>query len=253
MKFSKSFIASILLLSVLIVPVTVTGLFQDGPETKGVPWPADAASQTPIKVCFRPPGTKPADPDTNLTLPSVKYTHTEWIAKRAMVRDALESSWQKWTGIRFNGWGNCPAKLDGYMYVDLIKEDCGGCGNAWPRGGYHATGVNIWLKMENPDERLLRTVTIHEIGHALGFHHEMDRPDAKFSNGTPKCNDGPVEYAQGKYLSPYYDDVSVMNYCAPRNRNGLSAGDIIGAQKLHGTSAEDKWLKALPGLSLYAM
>lgn len=37
-----------------------------------------------------------------------------------------------------------------------------------------------------------------------------------------------------------------MNYCAPRNRNGLSAGDRAGAETLYGTSAAGHWVKTLP-------
>ncbi|MDH5178255.1 MAG: M57 family metalloprotease [Gammaproteobacteria bacterium] len=245
----------ILCLCALLMPAAVTGLFQNGPEVPGKPWPWDNYANPKVvrvPVCFRPPGTKPDKFDPNITFPTTKYTQSEWMAKRAMVRDALETSWQKWTMLRFVNWGDCPANPAGFMYVDLIKNDCGGCGDALPRGGYHAGGVNIWMMTENGDERLLRTVTIHEFGHALGFHHEMDRQDAKFPNGTPKCNDGPVTVA-GIYLTPYYDDVSVMNYCAPRNRNGLSAGDIDGAQVLYGKSQEDGWAGAVPVLNLFAM
>jgi len=132
----------------------------------------------------------------------ITYSTEEWERKRQLVRDALEGSWQKWTSLVFAGWGTCPSTLSGYIYVDLIQNDCGGCGNS--TRGYDPKGDYVWLMMENPDERLLRTVVMHEFGHALGFHHEMDRPDATFPDGTHQCTDGPVTYYQGIYLTPYY-------------------------------------------------
>jgi hypothetical protein len=222
----------------------VAALYQGGPE-EGQRWPGTQA-QTTVTVCFRPFGT--VDYDSGGKKYTVNYPYSEWLAKQALVRDALEDSWAKWTNLSFVGWGTCPADVSSYIYVDLIKEDCGGCGDSIPRG-YHPEGVRIWLMMENPDERLIRSVTIHEFGHALGFHHEMDRPDATFPPGTQPCDR--VEYTQGTYLTPYYDDVSIMNYCAPRNRNGLSAGDREGAQNLYGTSTEGTWLKTLPGQPLF--
>jgi hypothetical protein len=183
---------------------------------------------------------------------TITYTQAEWDTKRQLVLEALQTAWPWWTGIVITGGGQCPSSLQGRIYVDMLQEDCGGCGNVIPRG-YHPGGVQLWMMMENADERLLRTVVIHEFGHALGFHHEMDRPDAKWPDGSWQCTDNPVEYRHGTYLTSYYDDVSVMNYCAPRNRNGLSAGDREGRQLLYGTSKAGRWLRALPSLSLYAL
>ena len=247
--FNKRFALSLAFIAMLSLPLVATALFQGGPG-EGARWPGIASGATVIPVCFRATGTKSADAQGNQY--EVSYSGTEMTQKQQLVRDALEDSWQKWTSVVFQGWGSCPGILDGYIYVDLVKEDCGGCGDSIPRG-YNAKGVRVWLKLENPDERLMRTIIIHEFGHALGFHHEMDRPNAKYSDGTFVCTDGPVEYSQGIYLTSYYDDVSVMNYCAPRNRNGLSGGDIEGAQGLYGVSKTGRWLKALPSLSINVM
>jgi hypothetical protein len=234
----------VLFLAILLVGLgldagRVAGLYQGGPG-EGTRWPGTLALTT-VPICFRPYGTVDYDQQGHAYM--VNYPYDEWLVKQALLKDTLEDSWARWTNIRFTGWGTCTSDVSGKVYVDLIKEDCGGCGDSISRG-YHAEGVRVWLKMENPDERLLRSVAIHEIGHVLGFHHEMDRPDATFPPGTVPCDR--VAFAGGTYLTPYYDDVSIMNYCAPRNRNGLSAGDREGAQSLYGASAAGVWVKTLP-------
>src|SRR5713101_3895981 len=137
MLTSRQFlVVSMLFLTIAALPWRAIALFQGGPG-EGAPWPKSIFGSTFVPVCFRPPGTKTVIDGKEYT---ITYSKEEWKKKRQLVMDALNAAWQKWTKIVFTGRGTCPSTLKGRIYVDLIKEDCGGCGNAIPRG-YHPEGV----------------------------------------------------------------------------------------------------------------
>jgi hypothetical protein len=130
-------------------------------------------------------------------------------------------------------------------------KNCGGQSGL----GYHADSpVDIWLAADCTD-RQFRTLVMHEVGHALALEHEMNRNDA-FMSGAPLCvtdDESPGAVPGGTLLTDFYDDVSVMNYCAPPARDGLSHGDILGAQKLYGVSDAGHWLSSKPAVSLFTL
>jgi hypothetical protein len=78
-------------------------------------------------------------------------------------------------------------------------------------------------------ESCIRSIAVHEFGHAIGFAHEQNR------NDTPgECAEKPQGPNGDVMLTPW-DLHSVMNYCNPvYNNNGvLSDDDIISVNKIY--------------------
>jgi hypothetical protein len=79
-------------------------------------------------------------------------------------------------------------------------------------------------------ESCIRSITVHEFGHAIGFAHEQNRPD------TPGECDEVAQGTDGDLMLSPWDLHSVMNYCNPKyNNNGeLSAFDIKAVAYIYG-------------------
>lgn len=159
-------------------------------------------------------------------------------SERSWVQQAVADSWQSVSALRFKGWGLCAAKVEG---IRVRIEDSGPHVKALGRG-LDGMGDGMVLNFtfnkwspacnEDPAKRKLciESIAVHEFGHAIGFAHEQNRPDA-----PGEC----ALLAQGsdgdKLLTPY-DPSSVMNYCNPLyNNNGkLSKLDAEAARELYG-------------------
>ena len=167
-------------------------------------------------------------------------TISEW------TRAASEQSWARVANITFTGWDNVcfqsgqgddqdrsvnPATI---MFAFDSRGD-----SADIRGKDTQFGTMIRISTATTDQADYRTTAIQEMGHALGFAHEQERPDNYDEFGNPKTcltggDRGPLD---GGFVrntvgaSTRVDKGSTMCY---DTEGDLSPDDIMGVQKLYG-------------------
>lgn len=178
-------------------------------------WDASSDGTTYIPICWENP--------------EGYSTETSW------VRDAIANSWESVANITLQGWGKCHSFSGGVRiliadtrsHTKAIGKGLDGLRNGMELN-FTFRNLIPSCQAANKKELCIKSLAIHEFGHALGFLDEDTD-----GRGNPDCNDSGG--TSGWRLSSS-DRQSVMNYCNPRWNGGgeLSSIDIKDIQTLYG-------------------
>ncbi|MDB4931104.1 MAG: ATPase [Myxococcaceae bacterium] len=190
------------------------------------PWPTDANGVTTVPVCWEAP---PVEGPT-------------FAAMREETRRAIQDTWERESGLRFVGWSACTGAggihlriADDQPQTDVIGYVLGS-GSITVRLNFTFLRWSTGCSASARTAGCVRSIAVHEFGHAIGFAHEQVSP---LDNATCTMRDTAGDFFSQvgglRALTPF-DPSSVMNYCNPVWNNGgvLSPGDIEGVQRIYG-------------------
>lgn len=161
---------------------------------------------------------------------------------RAVSQAAIEETWQRHSALTFTGWGACAANSKGIrIRIADVGPEVVALGRALD-GVKDGMKLNFTFANWSPDcaanvdakAACVRTLAVHEFGHAIGFAHEQNRPDKPAT-----CTDAPQGQSGDTIYGPF-DQNAVMAYCNPLWNGGavLSPQDIYAVRLIYGQRSD---------------
>ena len=211
----------------------------------GAFWPAPPSGDTQVPVCVTNPEATLPEGDEDSLAKQVRY-----------VRDEVESTWGRYGGVAFTGWGPCESAATGVKlslvgvsgHDDPCTAELGGIDRVGYPGKAGSLDLRLCIRFRDTNgdartasEELLRIVARHEFGHALGFddlfktYDDLELDFMTPAVDTARLTSYPFEHQHIWGLQQAYGRkpsgalVAPNGHCVARTSNGELALDVCDA------------------------